>query len=216
MTYQQFLTEIQLQIHSLFDTDVTIQLHKIQKNNGVTLDGLTILQKGCNISPTIYLNDYYKEYQAGKSIHNIILHIREIYRAYRPSSSVDVASSLNWFTIRKMRNSSKKFLIFVILILQLFSIVFYLAQVRETPPFWFVPPTFPTGTSIKTISTCSAEIIHWWSELPRLISAGLVKYRWTRQTTRALKFPARFRRFPHWIILTLSSTLTENSTSTRW
>ena len=81
MTYQQFLTEIQLQIHSLFDTDVTIQLHKIQKNNGVTLDGLTILQKGCNISPTIYLNDYYKEYQAGKSIHNIILHIREIYRA---------------------------------------------------------------------------------------------------------------------------------------
>ena len=27
MTYQQFLTEIQLQIHSLFDTDVTIQLH---------------------------------------------------------------------------------------------------------------------------------------------------------------------------------------------
>ena len=55
MTYQQFLTEIQLQIHSLFDTDVTIQLHKIQKNNGVTLDGLTILQKGCNISPTIYL-----------------------------------------------------------------------------------------------------------------------------------------------------------------
>lgn len=73
MTYQQFLTEIQLQIHSLFDTDVTIQLHKIQKNNGVTLDGLTILQKGCNISPTIYLNDYYKEYQAGKSIHNIIL-----------------------------------------------------------------------------------------------------------------------------------------------
>ena len=36
MTYQQFLTEIQLQIHSLFDTDVTIQLHKIQKNNGVT------------------------------------------------------------------------------------------------------------------------------------------------------------------------------------
>ena len=68
MTYQQFLTEIQLQIHSLFDTDVTIQLHKIQKNNGVTLDGLTILQKGCNISPTIYLNDYYKEYQAGKGI----------------------------------------------------------------------------------------------------------------------------------------------------
>lgn len=67
MTYQQFLTEIQLQIHSLFDTDVTIQLHKIQKNNGVTLDGLTILQKGCNISPTIYLNDYYKEYQAGKA-----------------------------------------------------------------------------------------------------------------------------------------------------
>lgn len=100
MTYQQFLTEIQLQIHSLFDTDVTIQLHKIQNNNGVTLDGLTILQKGCNISPTIYLNDYYKEYQAGKSIHNIILHIREIYRAYRPSSSVDVAFFTNFENVR--------------------------------------------------------------------------------------------------------------------
>ena len=51
MTYQQFLTEIQLQIHSLFDTDVTIQLHKIKKNNGVTLDGLTILQKGSTFLP---------------------------------------------------------------------------------------------------------------------------------------------------------------------
>lgn len=100
MTYQQFLTEIQLQIRSLFDADVTIQLHKIQKNNGVTLDGLTILQKDCNISPTIYLNDYYKEYQAGKSIQNIILHIKEIYRAYRPSSSVDVAFFTNFENVR--------------------------------------------------------------------------------------------------------------------
>ena len=53
MTYQQFLTEIQLQIHSLFDTDVTIQLHKIQKNNGVTfsmtafLDEAKVIANSC-------------------------------------------------------------------------------------------------------------------------------------------------------------------------
>lgn len=120
------------------------------------MDGLTILQKGCNISPTIYLNDYYKEYQAGKSIHNIILHIREIYRAYRPSSSVDVAFFTNFENVRhrilfKLIHYQKneellKIPHFRYLDFAVVFIVFYLVQV-ETPLFWFVPLIFPTGTS---------------------------------------------------------------------
>lgn len=100
MTYQQFLTEIQTQLNPLLHSDVTIQLQKIRKNNGITLDGLTILQKGCNISPTIYLNDYYKEYQAGTSLSHILLHIKEIYQTYRPNHSIDVTFFTDFENVR--------------------------------------------------------------------------------------------------------------------
>ena len=36
-----------------------ISIQQVTKNNGIVLDGLSIMENDCNISPTLYLNYYY-------------------------------------------------------------------------------------------------------------------------------------------------------------
>lgn len=55
-----------------------VELHKITKNNGIVLDGITIRKKGECISPNIYLNSYFEYYQMGKPLSVIMEEI--IYR----------------------------------------------------------------------------------------------------------------------------------------
>ena len=38
-------------------------LHTITKNNGIVLDGITLLNKGESAGPNIYLNSYFENYQ---------------------------------------------------------------------------------------------------------------------------------------------------------
>ncbi len=49
-----------------------VNIVSVTKNNSISLDGITIVKGGGNISPTIYLNKYYEEYLEGKSIISII------------------------------------------------------------------------------------------------------------------------------------------------
>lgn len=63
MTYQTFKQQIRQSLQDAFGSDVSIILQDILKNNNTHLDGLTVLTPGCNISPTIYLNDYFHAYE---------------------------------------------------------------------------------------------------------------------------------------------------------
>lgn len=47
------------------DCDVTI--HYVQKNNIGQVPTLNIVEKGVLVSPSLYLNDLYEEYQSGKA-----------------------------------------------------------------------------------------------------------------------------------------------------
>lgn len=55
-----------------------ISIQKVLKTN-VKLDGLTILQNGKNISPTIYLDSFYKDLENGVSLDDVV---SEILRTY--------------------------------------------------------------------------------------------------------------------------------------
>ena len=59
MNFQQFSTELIRQLTPMFPEDTQISTQAIPKNNGVFLEALIIREPGINISPTIYLEDYY-------------------------------------------------------------------------------------------------------------------------------------------------------------
>ena len=59
MNFQQFSEELTTQLTPMFPDGTQISIQTIPKNNGVFLDAIIIREPGINVSPTIYLEDYY-------------------------------------------------------------------------------------------------------------------------------------------------------------
>lgn len=79
MEYNEFVEEIRCNVEANRNCDGEVRMLKIMRNNGCELDGLTIVRKGCPGSPTIYLNGYYNQFEAGRSIVSIT---REVLNTY--------------------------------------------------------------------------------------------------------------------------------------
>lgn len=81
MDYENFLDSIREQTAYIAGEDGHITINHIIKNNGKELDGLVIMEKNSNVSPTIYLNSFYDEYKDGRSLADIVTEISGIYFA---------------------------------------------------------------------------------------------------------------------------------------
>lgn len=90
MTFDTFKSNILDSLGAYYGDDYTLSIRTIPKNNQISLDGLTIQEKGCNISPTIYLNSYYEEFKRGASFYSILEKIKNLYAINRPSENIDI------------------------------------------------------------------------------------------------------------------------------
>lgn len=91
MTYQEFKETICATVQNHFGNQAQAVVQDMVKNNDTHLDGLVILSQHCNLSPTIYLNYYYRQYEKGKTLDEICREILDIYRQHCPSHSIDVS-----------------------------------------------------------------------------------------------------------------------------
>lgn len=91
MNYQEFQSNIQSALTLKLGSNVSISLQDIAKNNDTHLNGITIAEKGFNISPTIYLNSYYDQYLSGRSLEDIYSDILTVYKENRPTKNIDVS-----------------------------------------------------------------------------------------------------------------------------
>lgn len=80
MNYQQFIVAIKEKVALLLGDGMNLQLHTTLKNNGHERIGLTISDEHINISPTIYLEEYYNLFTDGFSIEYIVDSILDVYR----------------------------------------------------------------------------------------------------------------------------------------
>ena len=102
MIYETFLETVTSKLQEALGDSYQFTLRPLPKNNGVTLDGLTIQSPGCSVAPTIYLNPYYEQYRRGTDIHEIVHDILQLYRA-TPAPSVLHADSLEHFSDLRSR-----------------------------------------------------------------------------------------------------------------
>lgn len=79
MNYQQFVIVIKNKVTLSLDDGISLHIHHALKNNGVERVGLTITDKRVNISPTIYLEEYYKHFQNGMDLEDIAQSISDVY-----------------------------------------------------------------------------------------------------------------------------------------
>jgi len=89
MTYESFKQQLADQLRTFFSADTHISIQQFPHNNHLILDGLTILEPGINISPTIYLNQYFEQFRNGAKLSDIQQQILQYYHQHCPLSSID-------------------------------------------------------------------------------------------------------------------------------
>ena len=91
MEYNEFLSYIKDSINTIIGDERQVNIHKIIKNNDVELDGLSITSSNSNISPTIYLNEYYEDYLNGVNIGDIVYDIYGLYEQQHKNIDFDLS-----------------------------------------------------------------------------------------------------------------------------
>ena len=91
MVYDTFLNTVKEQMEQALGDGYSLTLRKVQKNNGLILDGLCIAKGNGTIAPSIYLNSCYEQYLNGTSMEEII---QKLLTAYYESSWPPILNKL--------------------------------------------------------------------------------------------------------------------------
>lgn len=102
MQYEHFINHVKESFQKIMGPDIPVDVRSVLKTNNVRLDALTISPHGELVSPTIYLNDFYRQYQNGKSLDTIIQEIRDLYEASRNVFYIDTKYILDFNYARSL------------------------------------------------------------------------------------------------------------------
>ena len=91
MTYKEFKHQLIAALEGRFPSGTSIIIQQIPHNNNFTEDALTILEPGLNISPTIYLEAYFRQLKKGGSFSSVTAQIYSYYQEHRSSHSIDTS-----------------------------------------------------------------------------------------------------------------------------
>lgn len=80
MNYQQFVSAVEEKVKKEMQTGMSVYVHTAMKNNGKNRVGITVTENGVNISPTIYLEEYFEQFQRNRPLEEIVSSILEVYR----------------------------------------------------------------------------------------------------------------------------------------
>lgn len=97
MEFHVFCNTVEEKVKDYFETrgeEKQVRCQEIMKNNSTKLVGITILDKACNISPTIYLNDLHEAYENGMRMEQVVDQVLSIYEKNKVDDPID----LDFFT----------------------------------------------------------------------------------------------------------------------
>lgn len=99
---EKFYNEIKQTVQNFLGYQYLVSVQTVEKTN-VTLTGLCIRERTCNIAPTIYLEEYYEAYNdnAGLSVERIAEEIIRVYRQNRPSGDFNINTFSNFAGIKE-------------------------------------------------------------------------------------------------------------------
>lgn len=83
MSYEEFINGMECELKNLAEDDLLVSVQKTLKNNGYVRCGIRLSEKNINISPTIYLEEFYEKYRFGADMHTLAQQIMKIYHDVR-------------------------------------------------------------------------------------------------------------------------------------
>ena len=88
MDYQQFKETVVEGLQRIYP-DAAVSLASVTKNNGIVLDGVVIREEGQNISPNIYLQNWFSMAASGDDIDDVINRISRCYEEHKIAGVAD-------------------------------------------------------------------------------------------------------------------------------
>lgn len=101
MDFTTFTEKVTKGVQQFLGDGVDVSVRDIRKNNGIFLKGMTMFAKGSNMSPTIYLNDFFEEYNRGKSLSSVVGDIVKIYDKTKVHGNMNMDFFLDYEKVRK-------------------------------------------------------------------------------------------------------------------
>ncbi len=96
MNYQQFVSAVEKNLNQKMEGGVRASCYTAVKNNGTERTGVIIEAPGINISPTIYLEEYYEQYRKGRTIEETVDLLMQFYRNIRRDEPWDCSRLLDF------------------------------------------------------------------------------------------------------------------------
>ncbi|MCR4745745.1 MAG: DUF5688 family protein [Lachnospiraceae bacterium] len=103
MNFEDFKKEVTDRIKDFLPekyADAKVSITSVIKNNDKKLDGLMIKLEDSNIAPNIYLEDFYKEHENGRSMEDILGKIAAIREKYDRPQNFDVKKITDFDTVK--------------------------------------------------------------------------------------------------------------------
>ena len=101
MNYEEFLDRVRTMAEHRTGGEAQVTIRPILKNNNLRLDGLLILYPGENISPALYLNQYYARYLGGIPMEMILDEIFATYESCRCPDRFDLDQLRDFDSLKK-------------------------------------------------------------------------------------------------------------------
>jgi len=97
-TIEAFAEAVRTEFEKRIEKSAIVQ--KINKNNGIMLYALTVLEDEINISATIYLEPYYEVYE-DTGMEYILSRLERVYEENKPEQSFDISKILDYESIKE-------------------------------------------------------------------------------------------------------------------
>ncbi len=100
MNYKKFLEEIKRKIKEYLGEETKIEEKSVLKNNGIRKSGIVILEEGQNCAPTIYLDEYFEQYNDGRCVYDIAYEIVKYYEEHKIEVKVHLEGFYDFSVIK--------------------------------------------------------------------------------------------------------------------
>ena len=96
MEYLNFCDKVKLKLQELVGETATVRIQKVIKNNNIVKYAAIITEKDSNISPSIYLENYYGDYINGQSLSDICRDIMQVHEKYRGGLTFNIENYFDY------------------------------------------------------------------------------------------------------------------------
>lgn len=99
-TIEEFVEFVQRALQNHYGIDYDISIRKNRRNNGVCITGISIRYKDKNLAPTIYMEEFYRAYQEGFCLKEIVKKVIFDYEQRRHTQDFDIDAYTDFNNIK--------------------------------------------------------------------------------------------------------------------